>query len=537
VVEVREVLRVWLSGAGLRRVAERAGVDRKTARRYVAAAEAAGLSRPGSVGDVTDEVVAAVVAAVRPGRPAGRGEAWSRLEARRERLERWSRGLDPETGEPAGRALTAVKIAELLAREGCPVAYRTVHRFLSQECGYREKKTTVRVADGEPGVELQVDFGYMGMIHDRETGRRRKVHALIFTAVFSRHMFVWLTFSQTLAAVVAGCEAAWVFFGGVFKVLVPDNLSPVVSRADGCEPVFTAGWLDYAQHVGFQTDPARVRTPTDKPRVERQVQYVRSSMWDGESFTSLGQAQAHAERWCARRAGGRVHGTTRARPAEVFADLEAPALLGRAGRYDPPVFVDVKVHRDLHVQVCKALYSAPAHLVGRTLRVRADSVLVKLYLRGELVKTHPRGAAGSRTTDPSDMPAEKAVYAMRDVDSLLRRARAAGDAVGEFAQRLLEVPLPWTSMRSVYRLLGLVERHGAGPVEDACRTSLDLGVVQIGKIAAMVDKACERVPAALPSAGTKGGRFARPASQFAGQTQLSLIRGGLDLRINEEMLP
>ena len=40
-------------------------------------------------------------------------------------------------------------------------------------------------------------------------------------------MFVWLSFSQTLAAVIAGCEAAWGCFGGVFRVLIPDNLSPV----------------------------------------------------------------------------------------------------------------------------------------------------------------------------------------------------------------------------------------------------------------------------------------------------------------------
>ena len=58
----------------------------------------------------------------------------------------------------------------------------------------------------------------MGLIHDPETGRRRVVHALIFTAVYSRHMFVWLTFGPTLEAIVAGCEAAWRFFGGVFQL-------------------------------------------------------------------------------------------------------------------------------------------------------------------------------------------------------------------------------------------------------------------------------------------------------------------------------
>ena len=49
VIEVREVLRAWLSGAGLRAVAAQAGLDRKTARRYVQAAEAAGMVREGGL--------------------------------------------------------------------------------------------------------------------------------------------------------------------------------------------------------------------------------------------------------------------------------------------------------------------------------------------------------------------------------------------------------------------------------------------------------------------------------------------------------
>ena len=64
----------------------------------------------------------------------------------------------------------------------------------------------------------------MGFIADTDTARRRKVHALIFTAVLSRHMFVHLTYSQTLAEVIAGCESAWSFFGGVFKVLMTENV-------------------------------------------------------------------------------------------------------------------------------------------------------------------------------------------------------------------------------------------------------------------------------------------------------------------------
>ena len=153
------------------------------------------------------------------------------------------------------------------------------------------------------------------------------MHALIFTAVVSRHMFVWLTYSQTLTAVIAGCEAAWAFFGGAFKVLIPDNLKAVVTEADAVNPRLSPGWLDYAQHVGFGTDPARVRSPQDKPRVERAVQYVRGNFWAGESFTDLADAQARAETWCRERAGMRIHGTTARRPAELFAELEAGCLL------------------------------------------------------------------------------------------------------------------------------------------------------------------------------------------------------------------
>ncbi|WP_256128099.1 hypothetical protein [Arthrobacter sp. SDTb3-6] len=245
-VEIREVLRAWLEGAGFRTVGERAGVDRKTARRYVQAAEAAGLVRDAGPDAVTDELVGAVVAAVRPSRPNGHGPAWEALAGHEEQIRAWVTG----TGMgKAGRSLTLVKVHELLARQGCQVPYRTLHRFATERCGYRVKTTTVRVADGEPGMECQIDFAYMGTITDAETGRDRKVHAL--------------TYTQTLAAVIAGCEMAWAFFGGVFKVLIPDNMKPVVTAAEPVNPRFSTGWLDYAAHAGFATDAARVRTPTD----------------------------------------------------------------------------------------------------------------------------------------------------------------------------------------------------------------------------------------------------------------------------------
>ena len=373
----------------------------------------------------------------------------------------------------------------------------------------------------------------MGLITDEESGRRRAVHALIFTAVLSRHMFVWLTYSQTLAAVIAGCEAAWTFFGGVFKVLIPDNLKPVVARADAVNPQLSTGWLDYAQHAGFGTDPARIRSPQDKPRVERAVQYVRGNFWAGETFTDLADAQRRVEVWCRERAGMRIHGTTQARPVEVFTQVEQGCLLGVPGPYDVPVFTRVKVHRDYHVEIAKALYSVPEHLIGEHLDARADSELVKLYRAGVLVKTHPRQQPGGRSTDKEDLPDEKAGYALRDLERLIEACTAHGEAVGTYAARILDGSLPWSRMRTVYRLLGLARRYGSAAVDAACATALDLDVVSVAKIAAMLDRATETTTPTLPAAagGPTTSRFARQPGEYAirGQgrgVQLRLIPGG-----------
>ena len=511
--EIREVLRAWLAGAGLRTAAAHAGVDRKTARRYVAAAEGAGLARDGGLGQLTDELVGQVAQAVRPVRPGGHGQAWEQMEARHAHIE----------GQVKA-GLSVVKIGVLLEREGVVAPYRTLHRFCVERCGFGRAAATVRVADGEPGAECQLDFGYLGLLADPVTGRQRKVHALIFTACYSRHMFVWLSFTQTLTALVAGCEAAWVFFGGVFKVLVPDNAAAIVADADAVNPRFTVGWLDYAQHCGFATDPARVRSPKDKPRVERAVQYVRGNFFAGERFAGLADAQARAEAWCRDVAGTRIHGTIQARPAEVFAEHEAGALLPLSLPYDVPVFAKVKVHRDFHVEVGRALYSAPKEYLGCYLDARADSVLVRLFHRGQLVKAHPRQQPGRRVTDPADLPAEKTTYAMRDVASLAKAARRHGDAVGVYADRLLDTDLPWTKMRQVYRLLGLVRRYGPGPVDTACQRALDLDVISVTKIASMLEKATESMPPPPPPVVAAAARFARDPAEYRA-TQLTLLPG------------
>ena len=395
--EVREVLRHWVgSELGQRPIAERAGVDRKTVRRYIDAAAAAGVVRDGGMEQLTDELIGQVINAVRPERAAGRGQAWDRLLPVEDDIRGW-----------VNDGLQLTNVHGKLERRGVVVPYRTLHRFAVERCGFGRSRSTVRVADGKPGMECQIDFGRLGMMLDPVTGRRRAVHALIFTAVVSRHMFVWLSFTQSLADVVEGCEHAWRFFGGVFKVLIPDNLKPVVINADPVNPTFSVGWLDYAQARGFGTDPARVRSPKDKPRVERAVQYVRGNFFAGETFTDLADAQRRVETWCATTAGLRVHGTTAQRPAEHFAVDEQHLLLPLSDvAYDGPVFATPKVAPDRHVEVARALYSVPGELIGQRLEARADSRLVQALPPRAAVQD-PSAQAGWRPLDRPGGPAAR----------------------------------------------------------------------------------------------------------------------------------
>ena len=103
------------------------------------------------------------------------------------------------------------------------------------------------------------------------------------------------------------------FFGGVPRYLIIDNFPAAVAGADALHPRLTRGFLEYSQHRGFITDPARVRHPRDKPHVERGVQYVRERFLEGGEFRDLAHLRDEAGplvSGCRRTAGPWHHQTT-----------------------------------------------------------------------------------------------------------------------------------------------------------------------------------------------------------------------------------
>ncbi len=83
----------------------------------------------------------------------------------------------------------------------------------------------------------------------------------------------------------------------------------------------------------------------------------------------------------------------------------------------------------------KALYSVPTRHIGKILEARADRKTMRMYLGAELIKAHPRKGPGQRSTDHKDFPPGKAAWAVRDVDSVLRKAREYAKKVGQSTER------------------------------------------------------------------------------------------------------
>ena len=504
-LEIAEVVRRWQAGNSQRNIASGTGLSRDTVRKYLAAAREAGVVQEGPA--PTEDQLNRLAGISRSGPRQSEGPTEDLLGPWADQVYRW---LNVDR-------LQITRIRELLAARGCQVVYSSLYRFVARRNCRGRSRSTVRMGESVPGEVAELDFGRLGFIHDPETDRRRTVWALIVVLAHSRHSFLWPTFSQKLEDVIAGLEAAWAFFGGVPRYLVIDNFPAAVAGADALHPRLTRGFLEYSQHRGFITDPARVRHPRDKPHVERGVQYVRERFFKGSKFDTLEEMRLAAGRWCLNVAGLRVHGTTRRQPLQVFQDEERQALVPWDGEpYEVTHWRTAKVHPDHHVACQYALYSVPSALCppGQQVEIGLGSKLVRIYHRGRLVKLHPRQPKGGRSTDAADYPAELTAYTLKAPEGIKHSAAEQGPAVAEFADRLLGGPLPWSKIRQGHKLLRLGQRYTPERLDAACRRALDVDLIDVRRVERILVQALEQSempehPLPLPA-----GRFARPGSVF-----------------------
>ncbi len=507
-IDVAEILIHWHAGRSLSEMSGSLGVDRKTLRKYIAPAVAAGII---------------------PGGPAKTGQEWHEL------VREWF----PELADTRLRQVTWPAIAGhhdyIVAQVRAGVRMSTIHQRLRDEHGLaasvasfrryvaaniseetrRSQVTVWNPRPAEAGEQAQIDYGQLGRWLDPLTGRLRTVWAFVMVLACSRHMFVRPVLKMDQRAWTECNAAAFEFFGGVPARLVPDNLKTGVDKPDLYDPKLNRSYAEMAAHYGCLIDPARALKPRDKARVERPMPYVRDSFWRGREFTSLAQMQAEAVRWSLEVAGRRACRPLQgAAPAAVFEAAEKDAL--RPLPAEPFVlatWATAKIGPDIHAQVDRVLYSVPWQHIGKTADVRITATMVQFFIGGNLVKTHPRKIRGKQT-DFGDYPPEKIAFHMRTPAWCRRQATGIGPACMQVIGELLTDNALYR-LRSAQGIIGLADKHDPSRLEAACAKAIAAGDPSYRTVKGILAAGAERDQ--LPAAAGDGGAaaFLRGPASFA----------------------
>ncbi len=466
VADVKEILVAWDVGENISAIAHRLGYSRPTVRKYTQAATQAGLERGGGRrGEEEWERVARAVIA-RVARRRERGLATEAVAQYHDYLE-----------QRVGEVRLAVLHQRLCDEQDLRVSWRTFYRYVAAQWPERLRgavRPTIRRDDPPPGDEAQVDFFYMGRWFDPEADRPRKLYAFLMTLGHSRHQFLYPCLAEDGDAWLAGHVAAFTFFGGVPRRVVPDNLTAGILKADRYDPRVNRSYGELTRYYGVLVDPARVRHPKDKAKVERNVSYARESFFVGRTWDSLTAMRADAVRWCLTTAGLRTHGTTGEQPLVAFREREQTTLQPLPAQpWEAVTWTTAKVQPDCHLRVGHTSYSAPHRHVGQRLDVRLGTRTVALYAGEELVTTHARAERG-RVSRVEHYPTAGQVFLRGTPQALLEQAEAVGAATGTLAREVLG-RFTLGHLREVMALLRLRERYDDARLERACQRAVEVG--------------------------------------------------------------
>jgi len=508
VIDVTEILMHWHAGRSKNQMAASLGVDRKTLRKYIAPAEAAGIA-PGGAQKSEQEWAELV-------------RGWfPQLADTRLRQVTWpaiGKHHDYITAQLAAGVRMSTIWQRLRDEHGLAVSPASFRRYVAANVPEETRRAQVRVWNPRPaeaGEQAQIDYGQLGRWLDPVTGRLRTVWAFVMVLACSRHMFVRPVVKMDQRAWTECHVAAFEFFGGVPARLVPDNLKTGVDKPDLYDPKLNRSYAELAAHYGCLIDPARALKPRDKARVERPMPYVRDSFWRGREFTSLAQMQAEAVRWSAGVAGRRAcRPLEGAAPATVFEAVERDALAPLpAGPFILATWAKAKIGPDIHAQVDRVLYSVPWRHIGKTADVRLTAAMVQFFIGGQLVKTHPRKTRGKQT-DFADYPPEKIAFHMRTPAWCRRQAAVIGPACEQVITGLLTDNALYR-LRAAQGVLGLADRHDPGRLEAACATASTAGDPSYRTIKGILAAGTETGQPPAPAGDGGAAAFLRGPASFA----------------------
>jgi transposase len=236
-----------------------------------------------------------------------------------------------------------------------------------------------------PGEEAQVDWTATGRIGEKPS------FCFLMVLSFSKMLYLEFFPAQTSENFLAGHLHAFHYFRGCPKRIRYDNLRSVVLTRIGPSIQFNRRFLDFAAHYLFAPSVCNVRSPHEKGRVENAARYVKNNFLAGRTFLSLADCNQQAQQWRDATANVRLHGTTKARPWDIFREKEQAALIPLPGTdYDTRIVRPVKSTSQGLVSFEANRYSVPLTYAAMSLTLKADEQFVSIYDKEQRIACHGR---------------------------------------------------------------------------------------------------------------------------------------------------
>lgn len=329
--------------------------------------------------------------------------------------------------------------------------------------------------------------------------------AQVFVAVLgaSNYTYACATATQCAGDWIGAIIEALEFFGGVPRLLVPDQTRALIARPDRYEP--TTGRLleELGSHYDVAVLPARPGHPRDKPKVEVGVQVVERwilARLRNRRFFSLAEVNAAIAELLPvlnQRPFKKLPGCR----ASAFADLDQPVLRSLpATRMAIARFKLARVNIDYHVELEGHYYSVPHRLVGTRIELRITRRTVEAYIGQQRVACHAYSRVrGGYSTTPEHMPASHRAHREWSPQRLIAWGERIGTACGAVVQwQMQHRPHPEQGYRACLGLRRLARQFGDQRLEAACARALAIRSPTYRSIASILNSGLDRHP--MPSA-------------------------------------
>ena len=337
-----------------------------------------------------------------------------------------------------------------------------------------------------PGECAQVDWGVSDSVAVGTT--RRRLSFFVMVLCHCRMMYVEFTVSQTMEHFLGCHQRAFEFFGGVPQKVMVDNLkSAVLKRITGQDPVFNPKYLDFANHYGFRIVPCGVRKGNEKGIVENAVGYVKKNFLAGMEPGDFKVINPAARLWLDTIANVRIHGETRKKPVEMFAEERACLSRLPSFPYDTGSLSQVRAGKQFRVTFDTNRYSVPAEYAGARLTMKAFTDRLCFYHDHKLIARHTRSYDRHQDIEDPDHP--KALLEIkrkaRDQKTMMRFL-ALSPGSERYYQGLLERKL--NLLHHIRQIVGLSEIYGREQVARAIEDTLELGAFSCEYIANLLEQ-------------------------------------------------